>query len=810
MSTVPLGENPYLYQGGATVPLRQQRTGGYAANSFGNRVFYTPEGRLPNTTLAPNLAPTPGTLLRQNLSGAGLAGAVIGGTLQTQAAYSQGAGLFEGIGSGAGVVVGSIGGQFAGAAAGAAAGGAVGSAVPVVGTVAGAGAGTAVGAIGGGLAGGAVGGSVGGGLGRAVDNFFWPNPADPAIGIGEQPRDAQPQSGGEAYPNEFPAGAAGAGAVVAPGTPPPFTGGQSPGVVYTISYETRSRNSTASNCGNWSNWSNSTGAIPSGQITGPITGPTGNTAASNQISIFDRTIRFDFTANGVAYSLNLDGAAERFYHSSCGPSYEFRNFQVTRADGQADIGGDPPGGIDAELAPNPARTPSRPLRSPYYPAGSGTPSTPPADRPWPERSATPVPDADPLGETSPFRSPEIAPNFTPTPNPAPTETDVPARTQPSPPFDPLNPTGPSRPLEREKERAGSPFFFIPVPIPTQPINRPDFKTPDVPVTLGRGVPQPAITPTGSPSQLINPTANPTPNPNVNPQIEPVQQPARVEEGKCCIPPANPDIVKRLEEIKKGIGFDGLPVSVPDQIAKQNPLQLSVGSLAELHLWQVQQLDGVMGRWPQQIPIPTPAGPVNVGMPNMAEAVAEMVGMMVSQQVTAAQILNTSSRTLAQSGSATQQAHLAHLTAKANADFLGYESRANAVDMPLAYTPGADPFDGFLTESTAKVQGFQNTDKTDIKAIFAELLQAAAIIRAVYWRKLDTKGDLKKQIRDNISGQGDFIDKAAAGDGKDSDWEAYLKQVEEGFRSATGDDTPYGRNQSEGPKIKDRSPKKDKD
>lgn len=52
MPTVPLGENPYLYQGGATVPLRQQRTGAYAANSFGNRVFYTPEGRLPNSTLS--------------------------------------------------------------------------------------------------------------------------------------------------------------------------------------------------------------------------------------------------------------------------------------------------------------------------------------------------------------------------------------------------------------------------------------------------------------------------------------------------------------------------------------------------------------------------------------------------------------------------------------------------------------------------------------------------------------------------------------------------------------------------------------
>jgi hypothetical protein len=268
------------------------------------------------------------------------------------------------------------------------------------------------------------------------------------------------------------------------------------------------------------------------------------------------------------------------------------------------------------------------------------------------------------------------------------------------------------------------------------------------------------------------------------------------------------LMAELNRIKAAIGVAGLPASVPNQIAKKAGGQRMVNSLAELHLWQVEQLDGVVGQWPIEIGIDTPGGNVGLTIPNMAEAMAEQMGLMIGQQVTSAQILNTASRTLAQSGSATQQAHLAHLTAKANADFLGYESRANAIDMPLAYTPGLSPFDGLLNESTAKVQGFENTDNTDIKAIFAELLQAAAIIRAVYWRKLDTKGDIKTQLRDNIRGQGDFIDKAAAGDGNDSNWEEYLKQVAEGFGRITGDPNPYNRPPTEGPQIKDRSPKKD--
>jgi hypothetical protein len=473
-------------------------------------------------------------------------------------------------------------------------------------------------------------------------------------------------------------------------------------------------------------------------------------------------------------------------------------------DGQTDTGGDPPGGTDPVRAPNPARTPYRPNGADG--TGSLLPDRPveprPTDRPWPERATDPVPGVEPLP------APTVAPGFEPLSGPLnPTvPAEAPAPTRPQVPFDPLRPTGPGLPFAEPDDRPAGPFF-IPIPFPLQPLGNPGYQNPSVPVSVPVGFRQPATTPTGSPQQLITPTTTPTTNPNVQPVPTPTPQPPRLDD-KCCIPPTDQELLKRLEQIKKAIGVDGLPASVPDQIAKQNPGQKQIASLAELQLWQVEQLDGVMGRWPQQIPIPTPAGPVNIGMPNMAEAVAEMIGMMVSQQVTAAQILNTSSRAMVQAGSATQQAHLAHLTAKANADFLGYESRPEAVEMPLAYTPGKDPGDGLLNESRAKIQGFQNTDTTDIKAILAELLQAAAIIRAVYWRKLDTKGDLKSQIRENVRGHGDFLNEAAAG-GSDSDWEAYLKQVEEGFRGATGDTNPYGRPPTEGPDIKDRSPKKDK-
>ncbi len=800
MPTVPLGENPYLYQDGPTVPLRQQRTGTYAANTFGNRVFYTPEGSLPNSTLAPGLAPTAGTLLRQNLSGAGLAGAAVGAAFTTQSVYAQGGGLFQGLGAGLGSAVGAIGGQAAGAAAGAAVGGAAGSAVPGVGNVAGAGAGTVAGTIGGGLAGGAVGGSVGGAIGRSVDEFFWPSPAEPAIGIPEQPTGAGPRPARDVG---TPAGALGAGPVVVPGDPiygePPYRGGQSTGVAYLIRIEQFSA---------ISGWSVTTTRERNGPITNLQLIQRGR-FVNTQFGRQERVYLDIYNPAGFLRTESIGYNDPDINNGALGVRFG----SIRRKDGQPDTGGDPAppqiGETEPDRAPNPSRVPYRPFGTDgaLSPFTRTSPAPTPGELPWPERKAVPAPYADPLGD--PFRAPEPAPELEPTPDPLrplePAPAPTPAPTRPTNPFNP----GPGGPLPTEDpERRATPTF-IPFPIPTQPLAKPDFQNPTVPVTVPVGFRQPATTPTGSPQQLINPTTAPQVNPNVQPQPTPTPQPVRIEQGNCCTPPPDQELIRRLEEIKKGIGVQGLPASVPDQIAKQNPSQIQISNLAELQLWQVKQLDGLMGRWPVGIPIPTPAGTTTVGMPNMAEAVAEMVGMMVSQQVTATQILNTSSRTLAQAGSATQQAHLAHLTAKANAEFLGFESRPSVVDMPLAYTPGQDPFDGLLNESVAKVRGFENADGQDLKSILAELLQAAAIIRAVYWRKLDPKGDLKNQIRQNIRGQGDFVDEAAAGGGQGEDWEAYLRDVEAGFRSATGDDNPYGRPPGEGPQIRDRSPKKDR-
>jgi hypothetical protein len=605
---------------------------------------------------------------------------------------------------------------------------------------------------------------------------------------------------------------------------PPFEGGQSVGVRYIVPAVTTFDPPFSNTVSNF-------------DVYGPV-------RARRIFSVGEARTRWEVDAS------NLSGSQATFFYEN-GVTFGTRTIwgSITRADGQPDTGGNPPGSIVQAPAPSKPRY-YNPLDN--IPRTADRTNTPPATAPAPNNDASlspalrpqappaTAPAAPDPGPALPAGDPLVAPGTTTTPDPTqapdatPDNVPGPVTAPKTDPYKNLKP-GEVITLPDGTTITGTPTGYqISTPvnssntlkIPPNQLLRPgetvkvdDFLSPAlapllaIPALL---IPALLTTPTATTGKVGDPT---TPGKFTDPPpttpTPPVPNPP--DNGCKCNGPllANQAaqaaelaaLMAELEKIKRAIGVQGLPVSVPDQIAKQTPGQKSISSLAELHLWQVEQLDGVMGRWPQQIPIPTPAGPVNVGMPNMAEAVSELVGMMVSQQVTATQILNTTSRTLAQAGSATQQAHLAHLTAKANAEFLGFESRPSVVDMPLAYTPGQDPFDGLLNESVAKVRGFENADGQDLKSILAELLQAAAIIRAVYWRKLDPRGDLKSQIRQNIRGQGDFVDEAAAGSGQSEDWEAYLRDVEAGFRSATGEDNPYGRPPGEGPQIRDRSPKK---
>ncbi|MBE9155386.1 hypothetical protein IQ265_00800 [Nodosilinea sp. LEGE 06152] len=357
-------------------------------------------------------------------------GGVLYGGAAAAAAWAGGAGFWEGVGAGIGGGIGGGTGGLVGAAAGSAAGTPLGTAsLPVVGTVSGAAVGGYIGgAIGTGILGG-IGSSLGSGLGRFVDDlvpdFF---------------------GGSDEYPNELNPFAMYEGALIDPGIAPPFTGGQSPGVNYRIRYSVGGVPRE--------------GVIPTMDVYGPVSGLTrqetpgpGPFGESYGIS-YPGTVRTS-AGTSVQVFLNLGGASFRWINSVNGESaFSVTGLTVTPWYGEPDTGGDPPGGVDAVRAPNPARqaTPGAAPRTLPSPAPQPTPS----DTSWPETAPQDVPD------TTPLASPAPVPNFSPTPTEEPTTTTTP---EPAP-----QPTDLEAPSETPSNLAENPLT-PPAEDPLTPVDK---------------------------------------------------------------------------------------------------------------------------------------------------------------------------------------------------------------------------------------------------------------------------------------------------------------------------------------------------
>lgn len=240
---------------------------------------------------------------------------------------------------------------------------------------------------------------------------------------------------------------------------------------------------------------------------------------------------------------------------------------------------------------------------------------------------------------------------------------------------------------------------------------------------------------------------------------------------------------------QAIGVGAFPATVPGNLANPSAGSRQLDNLASMHLWQTEQLDGLLGAFPNSLTVETPNGQqVNVSQPNVSESLAEIQGMLISLMVGNSEILHTATRTLQQAGSATQQSFLANQIARANADFLGYSAVQDAKEIPLAYNPGGQPFQNLLGAGKANVRGFTNNDQQDLKSILYELLHAAAIIRAVYWRQINPQQNVGDQIDRNVS---------SVNGSQPNDWLEYLKRIERDFGNSEGNQSPRIVNHDDG-------------
>lgn len=287
-----------------------------------------------------------------------------------------------------------------------------------------------------------------------------------------------------------------------------------------------------------------------------------------------------------------------------------------------------------------------------------------------------------------------------------------------------------------------------------------------------------------------------------------------------------EILKHLKDIKKVIGFEDFPVKVPQSLITKdegfignlipNP-PASEPNIPRLIGRFIRYFDEVLGQW--EIPIeikdadPLTPGeqPKGVKLHNVAECLADLYAMTFDSYLLNQQLLHLGSKNLIETGMAKQNVVQNYYALLTLIDFFGYKYREIDADVPLSFKAGEEEFEKFIkdSEQRIKVLDLDVNDKNVVtyKDDMLALKQAAQIIKAVYFRKLDHKGDMKQQVIDLVKFASQYVGKVEKGEidpsGNNTDaFEDWLEDAETEFSRKTGVNTqnPYGRPYEQRPRL----------
>ncbi|MBE9199089.1 MULTISPECIES: hypothetical protein [unclassified Nodularia (in: cyanobacteria)] len=273
---------------------------------------------------------------------------------------------------------------------------------------------------------------------------------------------------------------------------------------------------------------------------------------------------------------------------------------------------------------------------------------------------------------------------------------------------------------------------------------------------------------------------------------------------CC--PQNDQLLKL---ILQRIGT--LPVSVPDSLVSTNPSPVQVKSLTEFLSWHGKQTDALAGQFPIEIEVEdsdfTDTGnqKLVMSLPNIAETLAEVVGLLVVLKRESEVTLQASLKGMIEAGAAKQAAQVAVDIGLANAEFLGYRLDKKKKTITLTFNPDEADFAKLLMDKEINYYSYENVDKKDIKDYLMPILQMVQRWNAQNFVKLAKNGvqaaaQIKKLLTDPEK-LSEELDKNT-----DKDFKDWAEEVEDGYtglpQTPSGDKgKPYGKDKDERPKVR---------
>lgn len=297
------------------------------------------------------------------------------------------------------------------------------------------------------------------------------------------------------------------------------------------------------------------------------------------------------------------------------------------------------------------------------------------------------------------------------------------------------------------------------------------------------------------------------------ELETTDGEGKIEEGLTL-----PEYIQNLVAATYGrLGLQDFPIAAPENIADQENATVSIPHLTRFQSWQTKQIDALLGQYPIEIDIEdsdlvkTGNQKLEVRLPNVAETLAEIVGLLITTRGLADASVNIGVRTLSELGVTRETVTKGYYKTEAIEDYLGYELKRKTIVVPHFFNPHGEE----AGDPVEKLENFLQFGKTDLEIEeyvedrglefkLTTLLEAARIIKSHLWRpvKLD-EDSFAAQMKRLLRRGEQATNKVDESLNKEDDFDAYLEQVERGFIDKSGikdAEKPYGRPYDQRPKI----------
>lgn len=265
----------------------------------------------------------------------------------------------------------------------------------------------------------------------------------------------------------------------------------------------------------------------------------------------------------------------------------------------------------------------------------------------------------------------------------------------------------------------------------------------------------------------------------------------------------------LKLILQRIG--SLPATVPTNIADNtNTTTQTLQSIAEMIFWQVKQMDAISGQYP--IPLTIKADPnvkgskdTSLELPNIAETLAEILGLLIATKRDSHAGLVASISALTESGMIKNLATQTFDIAQANAEYLGYKLEQQKRSIPSTFTPNANSITETLRPTNIDIVSYVNNDNVDLQDEIKKLTTMADRWNAQNWRSLGTTAisaiaGLQKNFVDSLQAVTN-INSAV----KEETFQQFLNEVQQGFTATPGitdNVDPWGDSPNDAPTVKE--------